>query len=86
MDPNTFFDEPGNPGQQDDNIIPFRSGIYDDDGNFIEPMSIPKPGLCIICYYDDDEDELESGLCLLNRFDQRNVACFECGHFMRKAV
>ncbi|MGQ7870286.1 hypothetical protein [Sunxiuqinia sp. sy24] len=59
----------------------FKGGLFDDDGNPIEPESIPLPSLCVICkMYQDDEPE-ENLLCLMNRFDQRNDNDFKCGMF-----
>ena len=43
-------------------------GIFDDDGNRINPELIPKPSLCVLCGKDGDpEEEMK---CLLNRVDQ----------------
>lgn len=85
MDPYMFIDGPGQ-DEEPDGCIPFRNGIYDDDGTYIDPMSIRKPGLCVLCFHDDEEDEIEYSLCLLNRYGQRNEDDFECGNFMRKSI
>jgi len=52
------------------------SGIYDDDGNKINPDLIPKPSLCVSC--KKDEDPAEEILCLLNRADQQDDPEFHC--------
>jgi hypothetical protein len=57
------------------------SGIYDDDGNKINPNLIPVPGLCITCKSYHVEDWEENMLCNLNRFDQRNSVEFICGAY-----
>lgn len=85
MDPNMFIDEPGD-GQEPESCIPFKDGIYDDNGTYIDPMSIPKPGLCILCFHDDEEDIIEYSLCLLNRYDQRNDESFKCYNFLRRKI
>ncbi|MDP2363617.1 MAG: hypothetical protein Q8M94_07600 [Ignavibacteria bacterium] len=61
-----------------------NGGIFDDDGNPINPHSIPKPGLCVLCMFDDDSDPEENILCNLNRFDRRNEKEFICGAFEPK--
>lgn len=61
-----------------------KGGIFDDDGNPINSHSIPKPELCVICKFNDVEDEEENILCILNRFDQRNEKEFKCGTFESK--
>ncbi len=62
-------------------IEPISGGIFDDDGNKIDPNSIPIPGLCIACRHYSEEDWESELLCNLNRFDQRNVDKFECYQF-----
>jgi hypothetical protein len=57
------------------------NGFYDDNGNKIEPDSVPIPGLCLICKKYLLEDWDENLLCLMNRSDQRNNDSFECGAF-----
>jgi hypothetical protein len=64
--------------------ISLNNGMYDNDGNPINPHSIPKPGLCVLCNLDDDSDTEENLLCNLNRFDQRNEKDFMCGAFEPK--
>jgi hypothetical protein len=57
------------------------NGFYDDDGNKIDPESLPVPGLCVICKKHQIDDWDENVLCTLNRLDQRNEADFNCGAF-----
>ena len=57
------------------------NGFYDDDGNKIDPESLPVPGLCIICKKHQIDDWDENVLCTLNRLDQRNEDNFKCGAF-----
>lgn len=64
-------------GQQE----PFISGIFDDNGNPVNPESIPVPGLCIVCKQYGKDDWDENLLCQMNRFDQRNDPDFQCGAF-----
>jgi hypothetical protein len=53
---------------------------YDDDGNEIDPATIPIPQMCIICDRKDlPEEEI---LCNLNRMDQIGEAEFKCGAFL----
>ena len=59
------------------------NGIYDDDGNKINPDLIPKPSLCVSCRKDGMPGE-EEILCALNRADQQNEEDFECGAFEPK--
>jgi len=54
--------------------MPF--GLYDDDGNQINPDLIVKPSLCVSCAKDDDPSE--EILCLLNRADQEGEDEFQC--------
>ena len=61
-----------------------NGGIFDDDGNPINPDLIPKPGLCLLCELDDVADPEENILCNLNRFDQRNEKEFKCESFKSK--
>ncbi|MDX9782877.1 MAG: hypothetical protein RBT35_07870 [Bacteroidales bacterium] len=59
----------------------FIGGIFDDDGNEINPDLIKKPSLCLTClknYQPGIEDEM---LCNLNRYDQRNDDNFKCGAY-----
>ncbi|HEX7583615.1 MAG TPA: hypothetical protein VF373_02910 [Prolixibacteraceae bacterium] len=57
------------------------NGFYDDDGNKIDPDSVPVPSLCVICKSHQVDDWEENLLCLMNRFDQRNDDDFKCGAF-----
>lgn len=57
-------------------------GIFDDDGNKLNPELIPKPSLCVLCRKDDDPEE--EMLCLLNRWDQRGEGELRCGAFEKK--
>lgn len=57
------------------------NGFYDDNGNKIDPESLPVPGLCIICQKHQVDDWDENVLCILNRLDQRNEDNFKCGSF-----
>jgi hypothetical protein len=57
------------------------NGFYDDNGNKIDPESLPVPGLCVICKKHLIEDWDENVLCTLNRLDQRNREVFKCGSF-----
>jgi len=57
------------------------NGIYDDNGNKINPGLMPIPGLCTICKSYHTEDWEENILCNLNRYDQRNEKDFSCGAF-----
>ena len=50
-------------------------GVYDDDGNEINPNLIVKPSLCVMCRKDDDP--VEETLCLLNRIDQEGESEFQ---------
>lgn len=60
------------------------NGIYDDDGNKINPNLFPTPGLCITCKSYDVGDWEENVLCNLNRHDQRNITDFKCGAYVKK--
>jgi len=60
------------------------NGIYDDNGNKINPALIPVPGLCILCKSYGMNDWEENLLCNLNRFDQRNYKDFKCGAYEMK--
>ncbi len=55
-------------------------GYYDDDGNELDPTTIPMPGICLMCEMKDDPNE--EILCNLNRLDQRNDRDFKCGAFV----
>ncbi len=49
---------------------------YDDDGNEIDPTTIPMPKLCLSC--EKKDDPYEEILCNLNRLDQRDDKHFKC--------
>lgn len=57
------------------------NGFYNDDGEKINPESVPVPGLCIICKQYQSEDWEDNLLCLMNRYDQQNDAKFICRAF-----
>lgn len=59
-------------------------GIYDDDGNKLNPELIPKPSLCVLCQKDDDPSE--EILCLLNRADQQGEEDFLCDAYEPKRI
>lgn len=59
----------------------FLWGLYDDDGNKIEPESVPVLSLCLICKSYASGDWEENLLCLMNRSDQKDDPEFECGAF-----
>lgn len=52
---------------------------YDDDGNEIDPATIPMPGMCLMCDKRGDPDE--EILCNLTRLDQMNKREFKCEAF-----
>ena len=64
--------------QPDDTI----SGLYDDDGNKIDPNLMAKPALCATCKRDDDPKE--EMLCALNRLDQQGEEEFYCDAYVSK--
>jgi len=70
------LDEEENPDFQQE-----YNGFYDDDGNKINPESVPVPSLCVICKSHQVDDWEENLLCLMNRNDQRNEKDFKCGAF-----
>jgi hypothetical protein len=57
------------------------NGLYDDNGNKINPALIPVPGLCITCRIHNSSDWEDDVLCSLNRYDQRNSGDFKCGAY-----
>ena len=57
------------------------NGMFDDDGYEINPDSIKKPSLCLICLKNIDPDWEEELLCNLNRNDQPDEKEFKCGAF-----
>lgn len=53
---------------------------YDDDGNELDPSTIPMPKICLMCEKKDlPEEEV---LCNLNRLDQEGEPHFKCGAFV----
>ena len=50
-------------------------GFFTDDGYEINTELIQKPGLCLTCIHESDDDE---GLCTLTRFDQKDDKEFIC--------
>ena len=73
------FDPPPDFENEEEDI----SGIYDDDGNKLNPDLVPKPGLCLLCRKDNDPRE--EMLCTLNRLDQADdEEEFQCGAFEQK--
>ncbi len=59
------------------------NGFYSDDGELINPDSIPLPGLCILCQSYQICDSEEDLLCQMNRYDQRDDREFKCGAFQK---
>ena len=57
------------------------NGFYNDDGEKIDPGSVPVPSLCVICKKHQADDWEENLLCLMNRYDQRNDNEFICSAF-----
>lgn len=53
--------------------------FVNDDGTEINPDLIPKPGLCLICKKQDDQNEII--LCTLNIIDQKDEDEFKCFAF-----
>lgn len=45
-----------------------KTGYFSDDGEEIDPLSVPMPALCISCLKKNDAKE--EAPCLLNRMDQ----------------
>ncbi len=64
---------------------PLFGGFYDDEGNNIKPLSIPVPGLCLLCKSHDNADTEENLLCIMNRYDQRSESNFICGAYEKSA-
>jgi hypothetical protein len=57
------------------------NGMFDDDGYEINPETIRKPSLCLVCLKNIDPDWEEELLCNLNRNDQADEKEFKCGAF-----
>lgn len=53
--------------------------FFDDEGNPINPSSIPRPKLCWTCARNLMLSE--QVLCQLNRLDQINAPTFECAAY-----
>ena len=64
---------------------PLFGGFCDDDGNKINPHSIPVPGLCLLCKSYDDTDPEENMLCMMKRDDQRGEKLFICSAYEKRA-
>ena len=63
----------------DPDALPVYNGIYDDDGNKIDPLTIPIPELCLSCESFLDDDWEENILYNLTRADKREGGEeFEC--------
>ncbi len=58
-------------------------GFYDDDGNKVDPGSVPMRSLCAICKKHNIENWEANLQCLMNRYDQRDEPGFKCGAFER---
>jgi hypothetical protein len=59
------------------------NGLYNDNGEKIDPQSVPIPNLCIICKQHQSEDWEENLLCLMNRHDQMKNDNFICAAFKK---
>lgn len=59
------------------------NGFYDDNGNKVNPDTVPVPNLCIICKSHQADDWEENLMCLMNRFDQKDDPDFKCGAFKK---
>lgn len=57
------------------------NGFYDDDGNKVDPDTVPIPSLCVICKSHHVDDWEENLMCLMNCFDQKDDPDFKCGAF-----
>ena len=51
--------------------LPVYNGIYDDEGNKVDVLSIPTPDLCLTCAKFLIDDWEENLLCDMNRADKR---------------
>jgi hypothetical protein len=74
----------GNTPEIFDDDLDFLTGgsYFDDDGNELDPNSVPIPALCLNCRFYEDPYELV--LCNLNRLDQRDDEEFICYAFRPK--
>jgi hypothetical protein len=61
---------------------------YDDDGNELNPESLVKPALCMICAKNTIEEEIpdEEILCNLTRLDQIGEKEFKCEDFELNSI
>ena len=58
------------------------SPYYNDNGQEIDPLQTPTPGLCVICiHYDDPDQEIE---CTLTRMDSHEEKQFICYAFEKE--
>lgn len=57
------------------------NGMFDDEGYEINPASIRKPSLCLVCLKNIDPDWEQELLCNLNRNDQAHAKEFICGEY-----
>ena len=53
---------------------------YDDDGNELDPTTVPLPRMCLMCEKKDDPNE--EIVCNLIRLEQRNEKEFKCRAFV----
>jgi len=60
-----------------------ESGYFDDDGNKLNPDLILKPGLCLLCAFEDNPHQMIE--CNLTRLDQEDEKGeFKCEAFKPK--
>jgi hypothetical protein len=55
--------------------------FFNDNGNHIDPLSVPIPELCLRCRINEIDDPEENLLCLMTRFDQMEEKDFLCYAF-----
>jgi hypothetical protein len=65
----------------EDEEFNFKSGIYNDDGTYVDVTKLPIPNLCKSCKTFQSDFWEDNLLCNLNRNDQRNEDDFECGAY-----
>ncbi|CAN5315369.1 hypothetical protein BH10ACI2_BH10ACI2_16820 [soil metagenome] len=53
---------------------------FDDNGNEIDPDTVPLPTMCTMC--EKQSDPYEEILCNLTRLGQRDDAAFKCEAFV----
>lgn len=68
----------------EDNNFEKYNGLFDDDGNPINPNLINTPSLCLTCVNNDDP--YEEVLCNLLRYGQRNEDTFICHAYKKKSM